>query len=153
MVWLGAQPSRGRLVATFTHGLSGVNRSGGPRSQAITRTHVASRALARHGHIGVKCTRNPTCVATSVASITVGYDHARQRCVRNMVHGFAVRRRIGTAVAGGALIHDRHLAMVPLGGLPCCRAVAADAIHCSRNVLRRLASRRTAVVTTRTVRG
>jgi hypothetical protein len=151
MVWLGAQPSRGRLVAAFTHSLSGVNRSGGPRSQAITRTHVASRALARHGHIGVKCTRVPTGITSAVAGIAVIDDHAGQRGIGNVIRRPTVGRWKRTRVASGALARYRHLAMVPLSGPPSAGTVATCAIYRGGNVRARLTCGSVTVMASRTI--
>lgn len=111
-----------------------VGRCGRLAGQAVRTAQMASGTLRGNRYISMEGTREPAGVARLVATIAVGNCNATQRSVRNVIHGFAIRRCIGTAVAGCALIRDRHLAVIPLRRSPSGNTVAAHAIHGSRNM-------------------
>lgn len=146
MVWLGAQPGRGRFMAAFAHRLPGVNCSGRSRSQTIACTHVTCRTLAGHRHVCVECPRIPAGVARAVAGVTVVDGHSGEGCIGNVVRRSAICRRKRAGVACRTLPGNRYLTMVPLGGPPGAGAVTARTV-CSRGDVRgRLAGGRAAVV-------
>ena len=64
-----------------------------------------------------------------MAAIAIGNGHARQAGVGDVIGRFAISGREGATVAGRALIGYRCLTVIPLGWLPACHAMAADAVH------------------------
>ena len=145
----GAQPSAGRFMAALANRLAIVNSGRRPTCCPIAGAHVAGRALRRNGDIAMKLPRIPACVTSLVAAIAIGDGHTAECHVRNMVDRLAVRRRIGATVAGGALVGYRHLAVIPLGGLPCRDAMATHTIHAGRDMCGRFTGSGAPVVTRR----
>ena len=140
-------------MATFTHGLAGVDRSCGTSSQAETCAHMTSGTLAVHRYVGVEYTRIPTSKAGTVAGIAVVDGYACERCVGNVVGWPTICRRECTGMAGGTLPGYRNLAVIPFGRPPGTGAVTAHTVHSRRNMRTGLACGGTAVMTARAIGG
>lgn len=81
-----------------------------------------------------------------MATVAIGHRYAAERLVGNVVNGRTIGRWIGAAVAGRALVRHRHLAVIPAGGFPAIRRVAAGAIERRADVAAGFAGGRTSVV-------
>lgn len=124
---------------------------GGSAAGAIAGAHMAGGTLAGNRNVAVELPGIPAGKASLVATVAVGNGDPTQRFVGDVIDGRAIGRRIGTAVAGGALVGHRHLAMVPAGRLPTTGAVATKTVPTGGDMGSRLASGSAAVVAARTI--
>ena len=152
MIDLGAFPIAGRLVAVLARGLAVVDC--GSRLAGLSKAGggMASGALGGKRHTGVQLARRPVGVTGFVTSVAVGDRHATQRFVGDVVGRGTVGRREASGVASGALVGDRLLGVVPLGGFPGGCAVAAYAVCGGCEVLGIFSSCGTTVVATGAIR-
>jgi len=150
------QPAARGLVATLAvAGDRAVNSRSGLACNTIRGCQMAGGALGGHRHIPVELSRPPAKVTPFVASVAIADDYPGNRRVGNVVGCLAIRRRIRTGMAGGALVDHRHLGMVPGAGLPHGqgRAVATHTVRCGREVGSVFAGGRGAVMACRAHRG
>jgi hypothetical protein len=118
VIGFGARPCTGGFVTVLTDRLPAMDGSCWARGRTKAGAQVASRALRRQLHIGMKLTRVPAGVATLVATVAIGNRHPAERLVRYVIGRRPVRRRKAAGVARRALVSHRHLAMVPVRGFP-----------------------------------
>ena len=116
-------------MAIFTNGLAIVNGRRRLASSSIQTARMAGCALRGQRDIVVESARVPAGVTTLVATVAVGNSHARQAGVGDVIGCLAISGRECATVAGRALVGDRRLAVVPLGGFPARHTVATDAVH------------------------
>lgn len=146
VVRLGRRPGTGGFVAAFARRLAAVDGGSRATGHAKAGAHVACGTLARHGDIAVKLSWIPARIPTLVTRIAIGYGDSAQGFVGDMVSRGPICRWKAAAMAGGALVGNRHLAVVPGRGFPAVGAMAADAVHRRGNMGCRFARGRTAVV-------
>jgi hypothetical protein len=146
VVRLGRRPGAGGFVAAFARRLAAVDGGSRATGHAKAGAHVAGGTLARHGDIAVKLSWIPARIPALVTRIAIGYGDSAQGFVGNMVSRGPVCRWKAAAMAGGALVGNRHLAVVPGRRFPAVGAMAADAVNRRGNMGCSFARGRTAVV-------
>ena len=135
------RPGHGGLMAAFTVALYARMRAGvRPAGEAVLAAQVAGGTLGGERYIAVKPAREPGRIATFVAGVAIGAGGTGDLLVGDVIGWFAIRRGVGAAVAGAALVGHGRLRVVPLGGLPTRRIVATEAVQCGGNVADRFAS-------------
>lgn len=133
-------------MAVLADTLAAVDGCSGTRGRAKAAVQVAGCALGGHRNIGMELPRIPAAVTTFVATIAIGNGNSAERFVRNVVSAEPAGGQKATGVATAALAGHRHLAVVPVAGLPPGSGMTTGAVQRSGHVGRRLASCRAAVV-------
>ena len=112
---------------------------------------MAGMTLVADRNRSVEPRGGPSRKSALVAGIAVGHRDATQQLIRDMADRPAIGGWKRATVAGRALVGRDDLAVVELGGNPARRAVAAEAVDSSRDVVSSFAGSCCPVVAARTV--